>query len=263
MKIEEIQSRMNTRWLAHSCICLERVDSTNLYAKHMAEEMAAHGTLIVAEEQTGGKGRRGRSWETEKNVNIMMTLLLRPKIRPEHASQLTLLMAMAVAQGIRTVTGLQAQIKWPNDVVVNGKKICGILTEMNTGAGRIHYVLIGVGVNTNQTSFSGELVHAGSLCRELGRKVSREELIARIMESFESLYEKFLDTEDLSELYQSYNEVCVNVGRQIRVLEPGNEYTGTTQGINRVGELVVHKDNGDTVCVYAGEVSVRGLYGYV
>lgn len=262
MRIEDIQSRMNTRWLARSGMCLECVDSTNLYAGRIAEQ-AEHGTLIVAEEQTCGKGRRGRSWETEKRVNVMMTLLLRPEIRKERASQLTLLMAMAVVRGIRDLTGLAAKIKWPNDIVVNEKKVCGILTEMKMKTDDSYDVMIGTGINVNQMEFSEELIHAGSLKTELGKDISREELIARILDVFEELYEVFTETEDLSGLYEEYNEVCVNVGCQVRVLEPGNEYVGTAHGINKIGELVVQKETGETVCVYAGEVSVRGLYGYV
>jgi len=260
---EEIQSRLGTKWMAKHCICLDSVDSTNNYARKLAEESAAHGTLITAREQTLGKGRRGRSWETERDVNVMMTLLLRPDIRPEHASQLTLLMAMAVAKGIRKVTGLEALIKWPNDVVVAGKKICGILTEMNTEVDYINYVVIGTGINVNQENFPEELEYAGSLGNILGRTVSRAELIACVMEELEILYEIFIRTEDLTALYKEYNQLCVNCGREIRVLEPGNEYTGTTEGINETGELVVKKEDGTRVCVYAGEVSVRGLYGYV
>lgn len=193
-----------------------------------------------------------------------MTLLLRPRIQPEHASRLTLLMAMAVAQGIRSVTGLDAGIKWPNDVVVHGKKVCGILTEMSAEVDYINYVVIGTGINVNQESFPEEIRHiAGSLCVELGEKISRAELAASIMEALERIYEIFLRTEDLSELYKEYNEICVNRGHAIRVLEPKQEYNGTTDGINENGELVVQKENGETVCVYAGEVSVRGLYGYV
>lgn len=264
MTSEEILSRLHTKWMAQKCVYLESVDSTNNYAKKIAEDGADDGTLTVADEQTGGKGRRGRHWETPKGTNIAMTLLLRPDIRPEHASRLTLLMAMAVAQGIRQVTGLEAGIKWPNDVVVHGKKVCGILTEMNTEVDYINYVVIGTGINVNQEHFPEELQQiAGSLCVELGDKVSRAELAACIMEHLELLYETFLKTEDLSELYQEYNALCVNRGHQIRVMEPGNEYTGTTDGINERGELVVRKENGETVCVYAGEVSVRGLYGYV
>lgn len=261
---EEVKSRLHTKWMGQNCLYLDCVDSTNNYAKRIAEEGAADGTLVMADEQTGGKGRRGRGWETPGGVNIAMTLLLRPRIQPEHASRLTLLMAMAVAQGIRSVTGLDAGIKWPNDVVVHGKKVCGILTEMSAEVDYINYVVIGTGINVNQESFPEEIRHiAGSLCVELGEKISRAELAASIMEALERIYEIFLRTEDLSELYKEYNEICVNRGHAIRVLEPKQEYNGTTDGINENGELVVQKENGETVCVYAGEVSVRGLYGYV
>lgn len=262
--VEEVKSRIHTKWMAQNCLHLDSVDSTNNYAKRIAEEGAVNGTLVMADEQTGGKGRRGRTWESPKGVNIAMTLLLRPEILPEHASRLTLLMAMAVAQGIRDVTGLSAGIKWPNDVVVNGKKVCGILTEMSTEVDYINYVVIGAGINVNQDNFPEEIRHiAGSLSVELGEKISRAALTASVMEALERIYEIFLQTEDLSKLYKEYNEICVNRGHQIRVMEPGNEYTGETDGINESGELVVRKENGETVCVYAGEVSVRGLYGYV
>lgn len=264
MTAEEVKSRIHTKWMAQNCLYLESVDSTNNYAKRIAEEGAAAGTLVMADEQTGGKGRRGRGWVTPKGTNIAMTLLLRPQILPEHASRLTLLMAMAVAQGIRSVTGLDAGIKWPNDVVVHGKKVCGILTEMSTEVDYINYVVIGAGINVNQESFPEEIQHiAGSLSVELGKKISRAELAASVLEALERIYEIFLQTEDLSKLYKEYNEICVNRGHRIRVLEPGHEYNGTTDGINENGELVVHKETGETVCVYAGEVSVRGLYGYV
>ena len=147
---EEISSRLHTDWMAENCIYLESVDSTNNYAKRIAEDGTPSGTLVVADEQTGGKGRRGRSWSTPKGSNIAMTLLLRPRFRPEHASRMTLLAAMAVTCGIRRVTGLEAGIKWPNDVVVNGHKVCGILTEMNTEVDYIKYVVIGIGINVNQ-----------------------------------------------------------------------------------------------------------------
>ena len=264
MTMEELKSRLGTVWMGQECIYLESVDSTNTCAKRLAEEGAAAGTLVVAEEQTGGKGRRGRSWASERGENVMMTLILRPGIRPEHASRLTLLMAMGVARGIRRVTGLPAGIKWPNVVVVNGRKVCGILTELSTEVDYINYVVIGAGINVNQKYFPEEIREvAGSLCLELGRKVPRAELAAAVLEELEGIYEVFLQTEDLSALYEAYNELCVNRGHEIRVLDPGGEYSGTTDGINASGELVVRKADGSVTCVYAGEVSVRGLYGYV
>ena len=238
MTSQEILSRLHAEWMGQKCIHLASVDSTNNYAKRIAEEGALAGTLVVADEQKAGKGRRGRSWETPDNVNIMMTLLLRPKIHPGPAPRLTLLMAMAAAKSIRTETGLEAFIKWPNDVVVGGKKVCGILTEMSAEVDYINYVVVGIGVNVNQESFSEELGRtAGSLYLALGK--------------------------DLSELYEEYNAMCINCGRQVQVQEPDNAYIGTADGINEQGELIIHKEGGGVVCIYAGEVSVRGLYGYV
>lgn len=264
MTAEELGSRLSTKWMGRNCVYRESVDSTNNCARRLAEEGEEEGTLVVAEEQTGGKGRRGRSWTASKGRNIMMTLLLRPKIRPEHASRLTLLMAMAVAEGIRKTTGLSAGIKWPNDVVVDGKKVCGILTELSTEVDYVNYVVIGAGINVNQEHFPDEISEvAGSLCQKTGEKIKRAKLAAAVLEELERLYEIFLKTEDLSALYESYNLRCVNIGHEIRVLEPGKEYTGTTDGINARGELVVRKADGTLTEVYAGEVSVRGLYGYV
>lgn len=260
----EVVSRLHTRWMGRNCIYLETVDSTNNYARRIAEEGSPEGTLVVAAGQTGGKGRRGRSWSSPKGELVAMTLLLRPQIQPRHASRVTLLMAMAVAAAIHRVTGLAAGIKWPNDVVVNGKKICGILTEMSTEMDYINYVVIGAGINVNQKEFPEELRGtATSLRMELGRTSSRAELIGAAMDELEGLYETFLKTEDLSELRDAYNGLCVNRGHEIRVLEPGNEYTGITDGINERGELVVKKSDGELVNVYAGEVSVRGVNGYV
>ena len=251
--------------MSKNCIFLESVDSTNNYAKRIAEQGAETGTLVVAEEQTGGKGRRGRSWETPKGANIAMTILLKPQIRPEHASRLTLLMAMAVVRGIQSVTGLEAGIKWPNDVVVDGHKVCGILTEMSTEVDYINYVVIGTGINVNQTEFPEEIREiAGSLKQAAGHAIARAELVAVVMEELEDLYGTFLKTEDLSALKEEYNKHCVTCGHEIRVLEPGHEYTGVAEGINQDGELmVVRDDTGEKVSVYAGEVSVRGFYGYV
>ena len=205
---EEISSRLHTNWMAENCIYLESVDSTNNYAKRIAEDGTPSGTLVVADEQTGGKGRRGRSWSTPKGSNIAMTLLLRPRFRPEHASRMTLLAAMAVTCGIRRVTGLDAGIKWPNDVVVNGHKVCGILTEMNTEVDYINYVVIGIGINVNQKEFPEEIREiAGSLCLEAGKQIGRAALIAAIMEELERIYEIFQKTEDLSGLYEEYNQI--------------------------------------------------------
>ena len=264
---QELKSRLRTRWMGRNCIYLECVDSTNTEAKRLAGQGALEGTLVLAEEQTGGKGRLGRNWSAARGENVMMTLLLRPKIRPEHASMLTLLMAMAAVRSIRKETGLEAGIKWPNDVVAHGKKLCGILTEMGTEINSINYVVIGIGINVNQEQFPEEIREtAGSLYLELGKRIPRAELAAGVLEELERLYETFLQTEDLSALYEEYNGFCVHSGQEVRVTMPLKDLEvcrGIAEGINEKGELAVRKADGSVEYVYAGEVSVRGRYGYV
>ena len=177
---------------------------------------------------------------------------------------LTLVIGLSVTQAIRSNLGLQAQIKWPNDVVLNGKKLVGILTEMSAQMNYIEYLVTGIGINANLREFPEDLADkATSLQKETGHKVNRSALIAECMKKIEENYETFVKTQDLSGMMEAYQKVLVNQDQQVRVLEPGHEYTGMTDGINDLGELVVKKADGETVCVYAGEVSVRGLYGYV
>ena len=264
MSRAEIESLTKGRWAGAQVVYYEETDSTNNRAKEAGAKGCGHGTLFVAERQAAGKGRRGRGWESPAGTSIYMTLLLRPAILPAKAPQLTLLMAVAVVEGIREVTGINCQIKWPNDIVLHGRKVCGILTEMSTEIDYINHVVIGVGVNVNQETFPEELrERAISLKTELGGSIRRSELIAAVMESFEACYETFLKTEDLSVLKARYNSLLVNKDEKVRVLEPRNEYEACALGINDSGELMVRTQDGQEKAVYAGEVSVRGVYGYV
>ena len=193
-----------------------------------------------------------------------MTLMIRPQIRPERASMLTLVIGLSVVQAIRNVLKVEVGIKWPNDVVLNKKKLVGILTEMNAQMDYIEYLVLGVGINANTKEFPLELQDkATSLQIELGHPVNRAELVAETMKCFENNYEIFEKTQDLSGLMEAYQEVLVNYNQPVRVLEPGNEYSGIARGINELGELLVERENGVVETVYAGEVSVRGLYSYV
>ena len=264
MSAEEIESRVQTGWIARSVEYLERIDSTNQYAKKRAEEKCPEGLLVVADEQTMGKGRSGRSWSTPPGTNIAMSLVLRPALAPERISMVTLVMGLAVARACRQLYGLEAGIKWPNDIVVNGRKLCGILTEMCCEILQVGYIVIGVGINANLTEFPEEIRKtATSLELELGHPINRAELIAAVMEHFEEAYEAFIRCSDLSALQEEYNALLVNRDRAVRVLEPGHEYTGTAQGIDAAGNLLVRRDDGELTRVYAGEVSVRGIYGYI
>lgn len=261
---EELGSSIHTTWAGANVLCFDKTDSTNIRIRVAAEAGAPHGTLAVAEIQEGGKGRRGRSWVSPPGVGIWMSMLLRPQISALSASMLTLVMALAAQKGIKEATGIESQIKWPNDLVLNKKKICGILTEMSTELMEIQYVIPGIGININQTEFPEEIREtATSLYLETGKKYQRSEIIARIMEAFEEYYEVFTKTEDMSGLMEEYNAKLVNLGNEVCVLDPAGEYRGISEGIDKNGGLLVRLPDGTRKEVISGEVSVRGVYGYV
>lgn len=261
---EEVKSRLDTNWIGGDIRFYETIDSTNNEARRLAEQGASCGTLVLAEKQQSGKGRRGRSWMTQSGSAIAMSLVLRPKLPPTCASMVTLVMGLAVAKACQEYCGVDAKIKWPNDIVVEGKKICGILTEMSSEIDYINYVVIGTGINTKVEQFPPELVQtAASLHQIMGRQADRAGLIAACMQKFEQYYEKFEIQQDLSLLMEEYNMLLAGKNGEVRVLEPGNEYRGISEGINSLGELQVRKEDGTVESVYAGEVSVRGIYGYV
>ncbi len=265
----EIASRLQTKWAGRRLVFFESTGSTNPDAKRFAEEGAPHGTTVVADRQTAGRGRRGRSWESPAGRSIYFTSIVRPAFVPDKASMITLVMALSVAEAIQEVTGIPTGIKWPNDIVVNGKKVVGILTEMSMTPemNEIQFLVAGVGVNVNQESleeFPEDLRGtATSLKIESGRQFDRAALLAEILARFEESYETFERTVDLSGLRARYESRLVGRNAVVRVLDPAGEYTGISRGITETGELIVEKESGERTLVYAGEVSVRGLYGYV
>ena len=260
----EILSSIRGSWAGREILYLDEVDSTNTAAKKAAENGAVHGTLVVSERQTGGKGRRGRAWDSPRGTGIFMTLILRPNMAPVHASMLTLVAALAVADGIRECTGAESLIKWPNDIVMSGKKVCGILTEMSADPDCINYVAVGIGINVNMEEFPEEIRGvAASIFTETGKKTKRSLLISAVMAAFERYYEVFMKTTDMSGLLEDYNGKLANCGRTVRVLNPAGEYSGTAIGIDREGELLVEMEDTTVRRVLSGEVSVRGIYGYV
>lgn len=263
----EILSRLTTDWAGRTLHYFNETGSTNIDAKRYAEEGEPHGTTVVANMQSAGRGRRGRLWQSPAGSAIYMTIMLKPQFVPDKASMLTLVMALSVADAIVEVTGLSAGIKWPNDIVVNKKKVCGILTEMNAELDYIQYVVIGVGINVNNNSpeeFPEEIRQtATSLKIETGMQISRAALLERVLAHFEKNYNIFTQSLDLSALMEAYDARLLNLNAEVRVLDPKGEYTGIARGINPAGELLVEKENGEVVPVYAGEVSVRGLYGYI
>ena len=242
----------------------DETDSTNVRASRLAEEGAEHGTLVVADQQDAGKGRRGRGWSSLPGTGIFMTLILKPELNPSNASMLTLVAAMAVAQGITRCTGMEAKIKWPNDIVYQGKKLCGILTEMSADMDQIHYVIVGIGINVQMTDFPKEIQNtATSLKLVTGKTLLRNELLAKVLEEFEVLYEQFVSVESLKNLKAEYESRLANKDNRVNVLAPSGAWQGICLGIKEDGALLVQREDGKVEEVIAGEVSVRGIYGYV
>ena len=244
--------------------CFESIDSTNEEAKRRGEAGAPDGSIYVADNQTNGKGRRGRTWLSPAGEDIFFTILLRPDLPLNSVSMLTLVAASAVAEAVDKVTGQECQIKWPNDIVLNRKKVCGILTEMNMEIDSIAYVVVGVGINVNRMEFREDIAEtATSLKKESGLSIKRAELLSEILSAFFRDYKLFLEKQDLSPFLESYNQKLVNVGREVKIIKKGEEIIRTAIGINDRGELIVKDAEGNTEHIFSGEVSVRGIYGYV
>lgn len=260
----EIKSLMHTEWVAKEVLYFDTIDSTNTKAQELAEKGYQSGTLVVADKQESGKGRRGRSWVSPSGTGIFMTLMIKPDINPNNASMLTLVAALAVAKAITSVTGEEALIKWPNDIVVNGKKVCGILTEMNAQFDYINHIVVGIGINVHNESFPEEISQmASSLMIEAGgKRFHRAQIIAETMSYFEQYYDTFLKTQDLSALVREYDKLLVNRNKSVRVLDPKEPFDGKAMGITPKGELIVDTWESRKL-VSSGEVSVRGIYGYV
>ena len=244
-------------------IHLDNVDSTNNYAKKMADEGCAGGTVIIADRQTLGRGRLGRTWLSMDDKGLWMSLLLRPQIKPECASMLTLVAAMSVVEAIREVSGHQCLIKWPNDIILNNKKLCGILTEMKARSGCVEYVVIGIGINLNIRQMDESIKDmATSLYISCGREFAKDSVIDAWKAAWEKYYGQFLKTCDMSGLMDEYNSMLINVNKMVSIESGEDKRVGRARGIDDRGALQVEFGQG-LECVEAGEVSVRGLYGYV
>ncbi len=241
----------------------DAIDSTNLEAKRKATEGAPHGTLIIADTQTSGRGRLGRNWSSPAGQGIWMSLLLRPSFTPAMAPKLTLLAAMAVSDVLNNL-GLFCAIKWPNDIIINGKKVCGILTEMATDGDHISHVVVGIGINVHNDCFPEDIEKiATSIFKEYPEyNVKREFLMCEIIKRFEFYYNTFIIEETLSFMCEVYNERLVHRNTDVFIVEGEEIRQGRCLGIDKQGLLVVEFE-GIKESITSGEISVRGIYGYV
>ena len=248
--------------------CFEELDSTNNYAKTLAQSGAPDGTAVIADSQTAGRGRMDRSFQSPKGQGVYLSVLLRPQLPPESLPPVTALAGVAVCAAVERVCGVRPGLKWPNDPVLNGKKLCGILTEMSLEAetGRVQSLVLGIGVNILQKpeDFAPEIREtATSLFQALERPVSRPQLTAALLEELDRAYAA-LRSGDLSDYLAAYRRDCVNLGKTVQLIPFGGGARETAQAVDIDGEfsLVVRGADGREKTVRSGEVSVRGLWGY-
>ena len=255
----EIQTDLQTKIIGKRISYQITTDSTNRIAKVLANEGAADGTLVIAEEQTGGKGRLGRSFFSPKYKSILMSIILKPKFLPHDAPKCTLMAAVAAANAMLRFD-LQPAIKWPNDLLYDGRKIIGILTEISAEIGKINYIVIGIGINVNinREEFPTELQDiAASLSEMKGEKVSRIDFLKAFLEEFDKLYLE-ANENNFDEILAQWRKYNITLGKNIRVIPAGSEkeFTAVAEDIDSEGALIVKTEKG-TEKVYAGDVSIR------
>ena len=234
----------------------EILDSTNKKARELAFNSAPEGTLVIAKEQTEGRGRLGRSWESTIGEDIIMSMILRPDIPAENFSMLTIIAALAVNKAIRKESGLDSKIKWPNDIVFEGKKLCGILTETSF-SGRNGFAVVGIGINVNSTAFAEAIsMKAGSLRQLTGRVFDTEIIIDSVWKEFGEYYEILKSDGDLRNLVEEYNSLTVNYHTPVARTDYNNEepVSGIAMGIDEKGHLIVNSDDGRKLLLYSGEI---------
>ncbi len=257
----EICQGLKTSRIGTHIFTFDTIDSTNEEAKRQGQAGAPDGSVFVAEQQTGGKGRLGRVWTSPKGEGIWFSILLRPKDSPLQISNITLLAGLAVCRAIRKFSGCPALIKWPNDVVIGSKKVCGILTEISAEVDCIHYLIIGIGINANTQKFPEELsVKATSLQIETGTPVLRAKLLQAVLAEFEFLYLSFPTAKE-PEFLDLYRSLCVSLNRRVSTVRRGKVISGKAIDITPQGELFVQMDSGEKISINAGEVTVQGIYG--
>lgn len=253
----EILAGLKTEKLGKKIIFKEKIPSTQKLAHHLAEDGTPHGSLVLADQQLTGRGRLGRQWHSPKGTGIWMSLIIRPELSPQRAPQLTLLTAVAIVKAIQDVTQVECQIKWPNDILYQGKKLVGILTELQAEVDVTKAVIIGIGMNVNidKNQFPDDLVDKATSIKEItGKEFRRSTIIQTILFEFEKLYNIYLQ-EGFSIIKLLWESYAVSIGQVIKVRLPrGNELLGKAKGINEEGVLLLEGNDGEIHHIYSADI---------
>lgn len=252
----DIENGLNSRLIGQTVVAFTDTDSTNVQARQLAEAGAIEGTVVVADRQSAGRGRLGRRWESPSGVNLYCSILLHPQIPVQQAPQLTFLSAVAVAETLEKVCHLSVEVKWPNDILVNGAKISGLLNEMNAETDQIHFVILGVGVNLNmlEEQFPEAINYpATSVLLETGKPVDRLMFLRTFLRCLDQYYAEFLE-EGFAPIRQRWESYCDMINRQVRVDQGSRSLSGTVIGLDPEGALRLQLDNGKVERILAGDV---------
>ena len=247
----EILKKLSTKSFGKNLLLLDSVDSTNERLRMMAENGAPEGTLVIAEEQTSGRGRRGHRWMSQKGKNLTFSVLLRPDMTKTHPGVFPLLAGVAIAESIGEQTGQRADCKWPNDVLIDGKKVCGILCESVIAEGRPVAIVVGIGINVNQREFPTELASSAASLSN-GQDLDRTPLLCRVVRQLEEWYERAINGKS-NDLLQRWISLSSMMGKNVVVDQDGLQFTGSATGILDDGALVLQK-NGSEVAVRSGSI---------
>ncbi|MBQ3108593.1 MAG: biotin--[Clostridia bacterium] len=257
LKAEYIQPYLNTHRVGRSMVCLDETGSTNSDARALALSGCADGLTVLAESQQAGRGRRGRSWHSEQGAGIYMSVVLRPEISPALAPRFTLSAALAVCRVLKGME-IPAEIKWPNDVLCRGKKMCGILLEMGGNMEKLDYIVVGMGINANHSEYPEEIREiATSVKLELGQSTERCRLTARILDELETLADQCITDEGYRALMEEYKANSATLGKLVNVIGVNETLTGTVEDFDELGCIVLRMEDGSVRRIGSGDVSVR------
>lgn len=258
---QSISHRLETKVMGRKIVNFETIDSTNDYAKKVALQ-ELEGTVIISEEQTKGKGRIGRQWHSKSKEGIWMSIILKPKIVSQKAPFITLIAGASIAKALNNL-GIETTIKWPNDIIINNKKIAGILTELSAEIERINYIILGIGINVKTMEFSQEISEIATSLYKEGHKISRVDIVRNILEEFEKLYIKYINEGSKEETLNICRNDSAIIGKDVYLIKGEEKELIRCLDINQEGNLVVQTKDSIIKEIISGEVSIRGVKGYV
>ena len=256
-ELQYAKGQLNTKWLGYPSYYRSTIGSTMDLARQLAEERASEGTIVIADEQTAGKGRLQRRWWSPAGTSLLFTLVLRPCLIPRQAQRLTMVCSLAVCDAIEGVAGIRARVKWPNDVLIGVRKVCGILTELGISGQQLRYGLVGVGLNVNADLSTAPplMAPATSLMAEVGHPVSRFELLDAMLASLEDRYEALQAGRSF---HDEWTRRLATIGQDVIATDGTVRWQGTALGVDQDGALLIGLQDGTTRRVLAGDVTLRG-----